>query len=307
MWELSDPKCVKAAWALFYRSKPQLLVCSPPCTVFSSMQNINGPIPEDRWREAVAFVELCVEMCKVQMKAGRMFVFEHPAYASSWQIPGLKELREHGEVEDCILHMCQHGMTAIDEDGVGPVYKPTRILTNSGAIAEKVSKTCQGCPRHVRLEGGKRCRQAQEWPPGLVDAILDGLVLENMYRGEVESVLYSVTSDMCDAQEQEVQETMIGVDDVTGEPLDPQLIRQARQEEMNGFKEQEVYIRVPRSQWKADEKGIKVGVRWVDTNKGTKDCAQMRGRLVAQEFASKDKEGLFAAIPPLSAARTLLS
>ena len=50
-----------------------------------------------------------------------------------------------------------------------------------------------------------------------------------------------------------------------------------------------------------------MGVRWVDRNKGSVEEPDIRSRLVAQEFASKDKEGLFAATPPLGAARALLS
>ena len=68
-----------------------------------------------------------------------------------------------------------------------------------------------------------------------------------------------------------------------------------------------VYTRVPRQQAKEDLEGIVVGVRWVDRNKGSEREPDIRCRLVAQEFASKDKEGLFAATPPLGAARVLLS
>ena len=58
---------------------------------------------------------------------------------------------------------------------------------------------------------------------------------------------------------------------------------------------------------KEDPEGVMVGVRWVDRNKGTAERPDVRSRLVAQEFASKDKEGLFAATPPLGAARAMLS
>ena len=64
---------------------------------------------------------------------------------------------------------------------------------------------------------------------------------------------------------------------------------------------------MPRWKAKSDPEGVVVGVRWVDRNKGTPDAPDVRSRLVAQEFASKDKEGLFAATPPLGAARALLS
>ena len=65
-WDLQNPGDVKAAWNLFYRSKPELLVCSPPCTVFSTMQNLN--VTPERWAEAVAYVKLCVAMCKAQQR-----------------------------------------------------------------------------------------------------------------------------------------------------------------------------------------------------------------------------------------------
>ena len=45
----------------------------------------------------------------------------------------------------------------------------------------------------------------------------------------------------------------------------------------------------------------------MDRNKGTADHPEVRSRLVAQEFATKDREGLFAATPPLGAARAMLS
>ena len=64
---------------------------------------------------------------------------------------------------------------------------------------------------------------------------------------------------------------------------------------------------MPRWKARSDPEGVVVGVRWVDRNKGSKEVPDVRSRLVAQEFASKDKEGLFAATPPLGAARALLS
>ena len=48
-----------------------------------------------------------------------------------------------------------------------------------------------------------------------------------------------------------------------------------------------------------------VGVRWVDVDKGH----EIRSRLVAQEFASKDgdREDLFASTPPLASTRLIIS
>ena len=55
---------------------------------------------------------------------------------------------------------------------------------------------------------------------------------------------------------------------------------------------------------KNDPEGKIVGTRWVFVKKGEK----VRCRLVAQEFAGKDKrEDLYAGTPPLAATRYLLS
>ena len=94
--------------------------------------------------------------------------------------------------------------------------------------------------------------------------------------------------DICDEAAQEIQETCIGTDDVTGEYINPQLIWDARQDELRGFEKQEVYVRVPRWKAKSDPEGVVVGVRWVDCNKGSSEAPDVRSRLVAQEFASKD-------------------
>ena len=56
-------------------TKPKLLVASPPLLV-------------------LAKVEMAVNMCLAQHEAGRKFVFEHPASASSWNFLSLRRLVE---------------------------------------------------------------------------------------------------------------------------------------------------------------------------------------------------------------------
>ena len=52
-----------------------------------------------------------------------------------------------------------------------------------------------------------------------------------------------------------------------------------------------------------------VGVRWVETDKGTPDKPKVRSRFVAQAFATEaDPMGeLFAPTPPLAATRWIMS
>ena len=97
------------------------------------------------------------------------------------------------------------------------------------------------------------------------------------------------------------------MDDVKGGDLDPALVRLARKEEIDIFKSRNVYDVVPRSSLPAGAKIV--GVRWVETNKGTDESPRVRSRLVCQEFAfGGDPTGeMFAPTPPLGATRLLLS
>ena len=63
-------------------NRPGLLMLSPPCTLFSHLQNLHPQgLPAERnpaaWAEAIAFVDFALELAEVQRVARRSFVFEH--------------------------------------------------------------------------------------------------------------------------------------------------------------------------------------------------------------------------------------
>ena len=99
--------------------------------------------------------------------------------ASSWQLPSVEKIMSAYGVIITYVNMCACSMTASDEDGVGYVAKPTKFMTNSPAIAEKLASQCsnktrEGKHRHVHLVNG-RARKAQVYPPALCKAICEGL------------------------------------------------------------------------------------------------------------------------------------
>ena len=310
-WDLSGERAREAARSLLKKTKPKLLIVSPPCTMFSQMQRISGgPKDKVKYEEAVKLLELAVEMCFLQARAGRMFLFEHPAFATSWRLPCLERLRDLQGAQEVVFHMCRFGMQLRDQEGEGPVYKPTRICTNSMAIAGKTNLRCQGGHRHVRLESGRPALAAR-YPLELQDAFIDGMLVEDAKRNGVEAELLQLATypDMCDADEEEaIRGSLTGVDDVTGKSLDPVLIQKGRAEEMRGFKDFNVYEYELREVAERDMNGKFVGTRWVDTNKGTEESPEVRCRLVGQEFAKGEvRDDLFAATPPLTATRLMLS
>ena len=93
---------------------------------------------------------------------------------------------------------------------------------------------------------------------------------------------------------------------MTGLPLEPKLVQAGRLNELRGFDPQEVYEIRTRAWAKAN--GVPVlGTRWVDRKKGD----VVRSRLVAQDFnhtkGKQEPDELFAATPPLIAARYSVS
>ena len=136
--------------------------------------------------------------------------------------------------------------------------------------------------------------------------MIDGLLAECGDESHCEGMLYQFDQhpDTCDLDEICLQ----GFYDTSGDQISPELIQQAREEEPNGFREMEVYEYVSREESLSDPTGTVVGVRWVDHNKGTSVSPEVRSRLVAQEFASKDRrDDLFAATPPLATTRLFLA
>ena len=71
-------------------------------------------------------------------------------------------------------------------------------------------------------------------------------------------------------------------DDQSGESLRPELVREARKEEMRYFRDMKVYEKVDIAEcWAATGKAP-IGVRWVDINKGDVAHPNYRSRLVAK-------------------------
>ena len=307
-WDLLQRRRRIQARGLLRETGTELLVCSPPCTAFSALQNLNpGSMTPQKMEEAVSLVKFSMQMCRQQMDLGRYFVYEHPLGASSWKLAEVRDLLHDPRVFTSEFHMCEYGLTSTDPDGrVGPVMKPTRILTNDPGVAGALRRRCQGDHKHVVLLGGGRAGKAAEYSKEFVDAIIKGFTASRKRREEGQ-VMAIESEDMCEKEETISWEPQ-DWDEKSGEPLDPVKVAEGCAEELKTFKEMGVYEYVRRSKAEADKGGKIVGVKWVKTNKGTAEDPEVRCRLVAQEFASNDyRDDLFAGTPPLAAMRMLLS
>ena len=91
--------------------------------------------------KAKRHVKFCCSLYKLQSKAGRYFLHEHPWTARSWNLDCVEEVSQLPNVQKVQTHMCRFGMEShINEKNgeKGPVMKPTGFLTNSWCVADEL-------------------------------------------------------------------------------------------------------------------------------------------------------------------------
>ena len=295
-WDLRSPVQQMEVVRMIRRDLPILLVLSPPCTVFSQLQVLSSAhwsAQKDRqYEESLILLRFAVRLCKLQIDLGNVFILEHPRSATSWSIVDVLGLTEREDVLLADFHMCAYGMMSEDSDGPAPVYKPTRIATNSTVAAELIPALCHGGHRHVHLLNG-RAKAAHKYPQALVDRILEAVAVESSYRN---SSLSHDSLMSVESEELHEQEPFRALPEVEIPREMDELIQASRREELQIFGEMNVYDHVHES---SIARGARiVGTRWVTVNKGTRDRPRIRSRLVAKEFADTKTDELFAPTPP---------
>ena len=323
-WDLSKRRVQERVRQLVRETAPYCIVGSPPCTPFSQIQGLNKKkrdkaVIRREWEEGRRHIRFCLELYRMQVSAGRHYVHEHPKGSAAWKLPEVQQFVLETQAEIVDLNMCAFGMKARDEQGVGLVSKPTRIMTSAHEVAKRVNRKCCGGHRHVHLVSG-RARAAQVYPRELCERICEGISVQRkleelgveaipvMSVEEMKRVARSREGeDPSEALHEQLDERMIAFDDVTGDALDPALMRIARKEEILYFKEMGVYEKVDVEEaYRITGKGP-IAVRWVDINKGDTANPKYRSRLVAKEFNTGVNHDLYAATPPSECLRLMLS
>jgi hypothetical protein len=341
-WDFEKPQDRKRAWERIRAEEPFLVIGSPPCTMFSSLQNLNAEKGKVEWekrrRAAEVLLVFAAAVYKLQVLAGRHFLHEHPAGATSWNHPAIAKLRATPGVGAVVAHQCAFGLqTSALGGGHAPAKKPTRFMSSSAAVLEALSKTCQGDHPHASLLGGTRARDAAVYPPGLCEAIAQGAAEQlhrdnracgaravRVWRGarELHAVRGNIpgrvepTEVHCDDaqgctrnEDEQLAAWTTGevYDEITGATLPPQLVQQARAEEIKFMLDWGVWERALITDCWAETGKAPIGSKWVDVNKGDATKPLIRSRFVVKEIATYKSDDFFAATPPLEALRLLLS
>ena len=97
------------------------------------------------------------------------------------------------------------------------------------------------------------------------------------------------------------------VDDLTGQPLRPELCHKARATELDYFQDKEVWTMRKVSEALRRQGKRPITVRWVEVNKGDELNPKIRSRFVAREIRLKGEEAIVSPTAPLESLMMVLS
>ena len=121
-YDFDNKKDRDRCWEAIERDKPSMIIGSPPCTLFSKLQELNKFMYKDdhmwmlkfqeRMEHAKRYVEFCAKVYQYQIDNNRYFLHEHPYLASSWGLSFIEKLLAREDVTRTLTHMCQFGITS---------------------------------------------------------------------------------------------------------------------------------------------------------------------------------------------------
>ena len=323
-WDFTRERDRQRARQYVEEHMPRLLIGSPPCTMFSTLQRMTpwSHRKQNKWLAHKKHVEFVVELYRIQQSAGRLFLHEHPENATSWKMEDMREISRAEGVYTVKADQCMFGLTT-QGARVGatcPARKRTTFVTNSYHVARELDRACDGTHTHQPLVSG-RAKAAERYPPALCRAICRGLIKDSRSTAcQVRAVAEvsppgvrarrpdpNAFHEIVEQQVRQIGECDSGGawDDVTGMPLDRQKVQRARAEEIEYVRSKKVWTKIPRAE--AQKMGYKIiKTRWIDINKGDDANPLYRSRFVAKEYNTGEEQGLFAGTPPLEALRFLI-
>ena len=105
----------------------------------------------------------------------------------------------------------------------------------------------------------------------------------------------------------QVEGDQVFKDDLSGQLLNPELVKLARAKEMEYLDGKDVWELKPIDERRKRTGKPPVTVRWVDVNKGDDVSPNIQSRLVARQIRQAGEEAIFAPTPPLEALRSIIS
>ena len=179
-WDFNSHELRQLSLKLLSVLSIMMLILSPPCTAFSELQRLwnykkmTKEAVERQWEQGMVFLRHAMQCATLQHAAGRRFVFEHPARASSWRTLEVSRVSSLPGVHVVVFDQCMLGLQT--PHSRVPMRKRTRIMTNDAEMAARFSgKMCDRSHCHKRIQGSecgvKLAAWSQIYPEAMVDLL----------------------------------------------------------------------------------------------------------------------------------------
>ena len=153
-------------------------------------------------------------------------------------------MRKVKGVFDVETDHCMYGLAARGKSGVSAAVKrPTRFLTNAKCVVDELQWKCNGEHTHQRVLGCEKGQSVDTYPPELRRAICRSVAKEfKMKKRNVVPIMMlqanaslsnGKLADEWHDKEVAAGERMEAWGDLTGLPLDPKGVMEARQKELS--------------------------------------------------------------------------
>ena len=147
-WDFDNAEQRSKAREQLRRDQPLVLIGSPMCTAFCRLQSINfARMDPDRVRAILSRARMHLNfVCSLyeeQVKAGRFFLHEHPAGASSWNVPGMQRLMSHHDVHYAKMDQCMYWQNSRNSHGI---KTPAR---KNGVLDDELPGSGRGAPAAI--------------------------------------------------------------------------------------------------------------------------------------------------------------
>ena len=187
---------------------------------------------------------MAFELYQLQVREGRCFIHEHPKEATSWKLKEVSNLRNVEGMFDVVADQCMYGLAVRVRGGrSSAVKRPTRFLTNAERVADELQWKCNGGHTRQRTMGSAMYQLVDTYPPDLRRAICRGVTKElKMKKRNVEPIMMLQANASMSrgklADEWHDDEVPAGArmeawDELTGLPLYPSGVLEARQKELS--------------------------------------------------------------------------
>ena len=113
-YDLRNSKDQGEVTRLIRRHCPTVLVVSPPCTAFSIANQ--GEVDKLVLAGAIEMIRFSIEICELQHKSGRHFIFEQPQSSRAWSLNEVVKLTYCDGVAKTTFHQCMYGLEARDHE-----------------------------------------------------------------------------------------------------------------------------------------------------------------------------------------------